>query len=207
MNKRPGRSDADKNWRKTSNNMSYSKNKTRIKCRPIVSNPYSPHNISFPQVWLAKYEDTSNLGLVQSLVATFCSWFWDLLSTFNCSTPQNSPEQAYDIIAKNVNFQFSSVSNSYPQTCIPCDQELKPSRHCSCYAIPIMKTFRLGSFLVQKVLSTASFLSFKNMKKSSKFSLIWDTGASISISPDKNDFISLTKPKTNIELLGISKGL
>ena len=83
VNRMPSRSDADKNWRKTSKNyfksQRHHKNNTRKKCRFNASNPYSPFIIPSPQVWHAKCEDISNLGLVQSLVATLLSWFWDLL--------------------------------------------------------------------------------------------------------------------------------
>ena len=44
------------------------------------------------------------------------------------------------------------------------------------------------------------------MNKDSKFLVIWDTGASISISPNKSDFTKLNKCK-NKSLLGISRGL
>ena len=77
---------------------------------------------------------------------------------------------------------------------------------CTFVTIPIMKTFKTGSELVQKALFTAPSESLQHMNKDSKFTVIWDTGASISISPNKHDFIKLKK-SSNKSLLGISKGL
>ena len=68
-----------------------------------------------------------------------------------------------------------------------------------------MKTFKTGSELVQKTLFTAPSKSLNHMNKNSKFTVIWDTGASISISPNKSDFTKLNKCK-NKSLLGISRG-
>jgi hypothetical protein len=50
---------------------------------------------------------------------------------------------------------------------------------------------------------------FRNaLRKESFFSIIWDSGASISISPDKDDFVGpLTSPGMGTKLKGIVKGL
>jgi hypothetical protein len=50
---------------------------------------------------------------------------------------------------------------------------------------------------------------FRNaLKKESTFSIIWDSGASISISPNKDDFVGpLTSPGIGTRLKGIVKGL
>jgi hypothetical protein len=50
---------------------------------------------------------------------------------------------------------------------------------------------------------------FRNsMNKESTFSIIWDSGASISISPNKNDFVGpITSPGLGTRLKGIVKGL
>ena len=49
---------------------------------------------------------------------------------------------------------------------------------------------------------------FRDSLPSSTFSVIWDSGASISISPDKNDFVGpLESPGAITQLKGIAKGL
>jgi hypothetical protein len=46
------------------------------------------------------------------------------------------------------------------------------------------------------------------MKKESTFSIIWDSGASVSISPNKDDFVGpMTSPGIGTRLKGIVKGL
>ena len=46
------------------------------------------------------------------------------------------------------------------------------------------------------------------MKKESTFSIIWDSGASISISPNKDDFVGpMSSPGIGTRLKGIVKGL
>ena len=73
--------------------------------------------------------------------------------------------------------------------------------------VPILKSFRKGTDMIKKVLFTAPFKSASVMDSNSRFSVIWDTGASISISPAKSDFIELKQCKNKSTLQGISKGL
>jgi len=70
-----------------------------------------------------------------------------------------------------------------------------------------MKTFHKGTEMVKRVLFTAPFKSASEMPKASRFSIIWDTGASISISPSLCDFIKVNKCSQRSTLKGISKGL
>jgi hypothetical protein len=49
---------------------------------------------------------------------------------------------------------------------------------------------------------------FRDLLPSSTYSVIWDSGASVSISPDKNDFVGpLKSPGAITQLKGIAKGL
>ena len=165
------------------------------------------------EAWFVQHQ--RDQGSVNLLVATIKSCLskvqFLILFMSNIQFYRNqsttSSAQAYELIDKNVNFSHSSNYDSPSPVCIHCDSSFESSTYWSYLTMPVMKTFKLGSYLVQQVLSTASFLSMHNMKKASKFSLIWDTGASMSISPDKNDFISMSKPKGITTLLGISKGL
>ena len=72
---------------------------------------------------------------------------------------------------------------------------------------PILNTIKAGGNLLHRVLLSAPSKTLSTMDTNDKFTVIWDTGASISISPSKRDFIKLTKPKTRTTLNGISKGL
>ena len=56
---------------------------------------------------------------------------------------------------------------------------------------PVMKTFRQGTKLIHKVLMTTPAKSLHHMTQKSSFNVIWDTGAFISISLCKEDFIRM----------------
>ena len=114
--------------------------------------------------------------------------------------------QAQSNIDQHVKFS-RNANHLDNQHCPDCSPTVEPSLFYSFVTLPTMKTFRLGSDLLHRVLFTSPSSSYRNMINASRFSLIWDTGASISISPNKRDFIKLSNPDNRITLLGISKGL
>jgi hypothetical protein len=50
---------------------------------------------------------------------------------------------------------------------------------------------------------------FRNLDKSKTFPIIWDSGASVSLSFDRNDFVGtiMKKPPKSYKLKGIANGL
>lgn len=71
----------------------------------------------------------------------------------------------------------------------------------------IMKTYKAVSNLIQKVFITAQKESVNEMGPEGTFNIIRDTGASISISPNKKDFVDFKKIMDSSFRAGVSKRL
>ena len=99
--------------------------------------------------------------------------------------------------------ELHSDDHHYALATLPEDP---PSVFHSYILDPIVHTIKAGGNLLHRVLLTAPQRTLNSMERH-KFNIIWDTGASISISPCKDDFIELHKPKSSTTLTGISKGL
>ena len=54
---------------------------------------------------------------------------------------------------------------------------------CSYTVLPVMKSFKLGSYLVKRAMFSSPSRTYSAMNTDNKFQVIWDTGASVSISP------------------------
>ena len=70
-----------------------------------------------------------------------------------------------------------------------------------------MKTFKAGSDYIHKVFMSAPQHTSSLIDKGDKFNVIWDTGASVSITPNKSDFIEFNPNVDNSYLEGVSKDL
>ena len=122
------------------------------------------------------------------------------------SSPTKSSNQTHDSIYKNVSFRHSLFHDkSSSLSCDFYDSASPLSILLSYRTVPVMQTFNLGSYMAHQVSTTAFLFSFKSVSFPSIFYLIWDTGASISILPSKDDFISPSKPKIFTALRSISK--
>ena len=71
--------------------------------------------------------------------------------------------------------------------------------------MPLMKTFKAGSEFIHKVFLSAQKETLQEMGAQGKFNVIWDTGASISITPNREDFIEFNDNVENSYLEGVSK--
>ena len=140
------------------------------------------------------------------------------------STPSNGPtllpNSALEEINQKFNFKFSfgpifsstssepSIHDLPPLSCIPVNEDGRQNQPLYTYiSTPIMKTFKAGSSLLHQVLLSAPAKAVNNMKPKTKFNVIWDTGASVSISPCKEDFIEFSADTDETTLVGISNGL
>ena len=112
------------------------------------------------------------------------------------------PKEKYKVTANTLhkNLQFMSTSGSIVS-------EGAISQVCSYVTLPVMRTFKAGSDYIHKVFMSAPQHTSSLMDKEDKFNVIWDTGASVSITPNKNDFIEFNSNIENSYLEGVSKDL
>ena len=98
------------------------------------------------------------------------------------------------------NLQFMSTAGSIVS-------EGAITHACSYVTMPIMRTFKAGSNYIHKVFMSAPQHTSNLMDDEDKFNVIWDTGASVSITPNKRDFIEFNTEVENSYLEGVSKDL
>ena len=112
------------------------------------------------------------------------------------------PKEKYKVTANTLgrNLQFMSTSGSIVS-------EGAISQVCSYVTLPVMRTFKAGSDYIHKVFMLATQHTSSLMYKEAKFNVIWDTGASVSVTPNKRDFIEYNTHIENLYLEGVSKGL